>query len=275
MYSKIILFGAILCVANASVMTINVYDDTNGNHGEGVSDCDLRGCEQLCRRLGFPGGACINGRCKCDNFKTDQGSELGVAVSKLSRECDLSQCKTYCWSIGFITGICYLDEFCICKYPKPNPKPQSELLESRSLGSCEWNSCYSYCRTIGFLGGYCFLDTCMCKYPKPKAEMPIKSADLTFQHGCHAKSCANVCSILGIQNGSCVNNKCKCLKEEDPNINNESTTKALENSSVKQEQLVKGNLNKPVTCDPTDCSKKCLLSNHLVGECSNNDCVCY
>ncbi|XP_075972660.1 uncharacterized protein LOC142974301 isoform X4 [Anticarsia gemmatalis] len=228
MYSKIILFGAILCVANASVMTINVYDDTNGNHGEGVSDCDLRGCEQLCRRLGFPGGACINGRCKCDNFKTDQ-------------------------------------------------EPQSELLESRSLGSCEWNSCYSYCRTIGFLGGYCFLDTCMCKYPKPKAvaEMPIKSADLTFQHGCHAKSCANVCSILGIQNGSCVNNKCKCLKEEDPNINNESTTKALENSSVKQEQLVKGNLNKPVTCDPTDCSKKCLLSNHLVGECSNNDCVCY
>ncbi|XP_069355280.1 uncharacterized protein [Maniola hyperantus] len=31
-------------------------------------DCDYRECDQFCRRLGLPGGACIKNKCDCDRF---------------------------------------------------------------------------------------------------------------------------------------------------------------------------------------------------------------
>ncbi|XP_047989450.1 uncharacterized protein LOC125228808 [Leguminivora glycinivorella] len=30
--------------------------------------CDFQACDQLCRRLKFPGGACIGDKCDCDKF---------------------------------------------------------------------------------------------------------------------------------------------------------------------------------------------------------------
>lgn len=31
--------------------------------------CNYRECDSRCRRLKFPGGACVNNRCKCDKLR--------------------------------------------------------------------------------------------------------------------------------------------------------------------------------------------------------------
>nr|XP_026491169.1 uncharacterized protein LOC113397159 [Vanessa tameamea] len=30
--------------------------------------CEYRECDQFCRRLGLPGGACVRDKCDCDRF---------------------------------------------------------------------------------------------------------------------------------------------------------------------------------------------------------------
>ncbi|KAJ0179169.1 hypothetical protein K1T71_004881 [Dendrolimus kikuchii] len=64
------IFALILAFAAVTFAepTHDVHDFESHGNLLRRSTCDPSGCNSTCRRMKLPGGVCVNGKCKCDNF---------------------------------------------------------------------------------------------------------------------------------------------------------------------------------------------------------------
>ncbi|XP_075972653.1 uncharacterized protein LOC142974297 isoform X4 [Anticarsia gemmatalis] len=214
MCHKIIFVVAALCVVNASVITIDVHEDdpqsvVDFEESSSFASCDNQECDQRCRRLKFPGGICVRGRCKCDNFLT---FEKDVELEELSspRRCYYRECEQRCRRIGYPGGACVNGR---CKCDSRMNAGVFELEEVSSLRRCYYRECEQRCRRIGYPGGACVNGRCKCD-SRRNADIEFEETDITSTGICWPKACDRVCRILGFNNGTCVDGKCKCVKKE-------------------------------------------------------------
>ncbi|KAG6462882.1 uncharacterized protein LOC115451968 isoform X2 [Manduca sexta] len=245
-FSAIILLVSI-CVVNASVI-INIYDD---NHGEtkSVEDCNFQACDQLCRNLGFPGGACVGDRCDCDNFKPHHSYNHKVSVPV--EDCNFQACDQLCRNLGFPGGACVGDR-CDCD----NFKPQIE--------ECNSQVCDQLCRWLGYPSGTCDDDHCNCndylqlnsKNHKVSHSSKDNEMSLTVKD-CNFQACDQLCRRLGFPGGACVGDKCECDNFKPHSIPDHHRIRKL------------------FTCDTVICDEMCHRLNFAGGMCEGGNCQCY
>ncbi|KAG6462880.1 hypothetical protein O3G_MSEX013519 [Manduca sexta] len=207
-FSAIILLVSI-CVVNASVI-INIYDD---NHGEtkSVEDCNFQACDQLCRNLGFPGGACVGDRCDCDNFKPHHSSNhISIPVE----ECNSQVCDQLCRWLGYPSGTCD-DDHCNCNdYLQLNSKNHKVSHSSKdnemslTVKDCNFQACDQLCRRLGFPGGACVGDKCECDNFKPHSIPDHHRIRKLFT--CDTVICDEMCHRLNFAGGMCEGGNCQC-----------------------------------------------------------------
>ncbi|KAL0839346.1 hypothetical protein ABMA28_016082 [Loxostege sticticalis] len=154
-------------------------------------DCNLRWCEQNCRRIGFPGGTCVNGRCKCDilrsavppvpapSAKLDNliapskdlvtGNEASP-VPEAREDCNLRWCEQNCRRIGFPGGAC-VNGRCKCDIlrstvpavPAPSAKlDDDEEIQPKGVKRCLEEACLAHCRELKYLAAACVMGNCYC-----------------------------------------------------------------------------------------------------------------
>ncbi|CAH2243565.1 jg12876 [Pararge aegeria aegeria] len=67
-----LIFSILLTLSTFTLSTTaNIPDQNHGPVLQRVrrdKKCDYWGCDRLCRRIGFPSGACVSNRCKCDFY---------------------------------------------------------------------------------------------------------------------------------------------------------------------------------------------------------------
>ncbi|XP_075972652.1 uncharacterized protein LOC142974297 isoform X3 [Anticarsia gemmatalis] len=216
MCHKIIFVVAALCVVNASVITIDVHEDdpqsvVDFEESSSFASCDNQECDQRCRRLKFPGGICVRGRCKCDNFLTFENTRSVQKVLTFTRSCNRRDCNERCERLGYAGGVCVKDR-CKCKDIELNEE-DVELEELSSPRRCYYRECEQRCRRIGYPGGACVNGRCKCD-SRMNADIEFEETDITSTGICWPKACDRVCRILGFNNGTCVDGKCKCVKKE-------------------------------------------------------------
>ncbi|KAG6462881.1 uncharacterized protein LOC115451968 isoform X3 [Manduca sexta] len=207
-FSAIILLVSI-CVVNASVI-INIYDD---NHGEtkSVEDCNFQACDQLCRNLGFPGGACVGDRCDCDNFKPHHSYNHKVSVPV--EDCNFQACDQLCRNLGFPGGACVGDR-CDCDNFKPQSKNHKVSHSSKdnemslTVKDCNFQACDQLCRRLGFPGGACVGDKCECDNFKPHSIPDHHRIRKLFT--CDTVICDEMCHRLNFAGGMCEGGNCQC-----------------------------------------------------------------
>ncbi|XP_073967402.1 uncharacterized protein [Choristoneura fumiferana] len=72
MKGYLLVFAVFLAIIAATVASpaFNEGDDSGQllERFRRSEKCDFNACDRLCRRLKFPGGACIGDKCDCDNF---------------------------------------------------------------------------------------------------------------------------------------------------------------------------------------------------------------
>nr|ACI02333.1 antibacterial protein [Heliothis virescens] len=196
MMPKILIFVlATVTVINATVI-VNVFDD---DPEIGVlsakSDCNPTECDQRCRRLKFPGGACVNGRCKCDNFRnteeitdnsiptaddfsTLQGTfDFDSKLDSKKSDCNPTECDQRCRRLKFpggacVNGRCKCDNFRNAEGVPENSNteqenftPQIDEVDSeldRKKRECNTSRCDQHCRRLTFTGGACVDNRCKC-----------------------------------------------------------------------------------------------------------------
>ncbi|XP_045763614.1 tenascin-like isoform X4 [Maniola jurtina] len=286
-----IFFIAVLCVVNAAI-TVNTYEDDKrklndilsvdeGITGSGLDGCNPNACDQLCRRLKFPGGVCVNGRCKCDNFRREPeileqndipSLDEGVTGAGLGG-CDPNACDQLCRRLKFPGGVC-VNGRCKCD----NFRQEPEVLEQNDipsldesvietgLGGCDPNACNQLCRRLKFPGGVCVNGRCKCdnfrREPEILEQNDISSLDSaigTELGGCNPNACDQLCRRLKLPGGVCVNGRCKC-----DNFRQEPET--MMEREV-EEQLQAG-------CTNAGCSILCHLLGYRYGVCIGNTCKC-
>ncbi|XP_026326492.1 tenascin-like isoform X2 [Hyposmocoma kahamanoa] len=216
---KVVLFVAFFCAVNAHV-TVNVFSDEDPQLE--LKSCSPLNCDQTCRRLGFPGGVCVNGKCKCDIIKSAEDPVVEV------KSCSPSACAQNCRHIGFPGGTC-VNGKCKCDIIK-----SADNIKTSDLAfSCNGLSCFRFCTSMGFLGGNCVGDQCMCHGKKDitSNEMPTVDNDLHAEGAesplpletsqqmsvkkpkCVFKYCLQACVLYGYISGYCdANDTCKCVK---------------------------------------------------------------
>ncbi|XP_026326494.1 uncharacterized protein LOC113235123 isoform X4 [Hyposmocoma kahamanoa] len=173
---KVVLFVAFFCAVNAHV-TVNVFSDAEDPQLE-LKSCSPLNCDQTCRRLGFPGGVCVNGKCKCDIIKSAEDPVVEV------KSCSPSACAQNCRHIGFPGGTC-VNGKCKCDIIKSADITSNEMptvdndlhaegaesplpLETSQQMSvkkpkCVFKYCLQACVLYGYISGYCDAnDTCKC-----------------------------------------------------------------------------------------------------------------
>ncbi|XP_039746252.1 uncharacterized protein LOC120624012 isoform X3 [Pararge aegeria] len=195
-------------------------DDT----GKGVRGCDPNACYQLCRRLKFPSGTCINGRCKCDNFRQDPGAMIENTVMNEAR-CNMFTCRQICHRLGFRYGVCVGDT-CRCSNAirtnvleipmdqdinediENSVEPIVERIVTNAASQeCDQLSCTMGCRELGFPGGLCFMGKCRCNKGGKKYEEALENS----LRACNSATCNLMCLRLRYHGGWCRFGRCECF----------------------------------------------------------------
>nr|AKJ54496.1 x-tox [Spodoptera exigua] len=298
MYSKFIIVLATLCVANASVVVNFFDDDPNIGVLSKEKDCNPTACDQLCRRLKFPGGACVNGRCKCDNFFSENEgvSELSPsdfeAFSTLEDEplsedeagdrsrCRPSACEIICHSLQHPGGACVNGR---CQCDKLFEK-QDELENEISYKDCNPTACDQLCRRLKFPGGACVNGRCKCDIFRSSEEAVLElspsdleafstledehlsEAEVADRSSCSLSACEQHCHRLKLPGGACVNGRCKCDKFF-------SEQGLVDANSAPVEEPAKNVTHGK--CKPGLCDLICRKLKYDRGECLENKCKCF
>ncbi|XP_075972654.1 uncharacterized protein LOC142974299 [Anticarsia gemmatalis] len=264
MCSKIIFFVATLCVVNASVITNDVYNEVPySGVNEGPVYCKIKPCDLLCRRIGYTGGSCVDGRCKCDNYKRD-GDEL-PQVEDLEEGTSIDDSED------------------------PIPVPEDYLR------SCTIKQCMKRCQVVG-LYGICVKNRCVCKTQIKTAVPEFTGEELNFAANsqdtledslsvpeletrkCQAKSCSRLCQKYGLI-GICLKNRCICRSHikseeavpasEDLDFLNNNDELVLEGFDVKETDLAFSR-----GCRPKTCVRTCRKLGFKSGTCVGRRCQC-
>ncbi|XP_022828886.1 tenascin-like isoform X2 [Spodoptera litura] len=307
MYSKFIIVLATVCIANASVV-INVFDDDPDiGVKSNEKDCNPTACDQLCRRLKFPGGVCVNGRCKCDNFLSEndvepeisnysQLEDLGIkdgpetdSVVKKT-ECNPIFCDDRCRKLKFPSGAC-VKGHCKCDHTHNAEEAVLELspsdleaissLEDEPLSevdeaersSCSLSACEQYCHRLKLPGGACVNGRCKCdKFLSDQDELENGFS----ANDCNPTACDQLCRRLKFPGGVCVNGRCKCdnfRNSEDAVI--ELSPSVLETfSSLEDEPLSETEEAERSSCSLSACEQYCHRLKLPGGACVNGRCKC-
>ncbi|XP_047519337.1 tenascin-like isoform X2 [Pieris napi] len=238
-----------------------------------LRSCNLRACEQLCRRLGFRGGACVGDKCKCDNFRASEGiadtennNDVSYDAGEMDvnplRRCNLWACEQHCRRLGF-HGTCVGDK-CKCDNFRT---PKDEFSEAAStLRDCNYQECDQRCRRLGFPGGACVGSRCKCdNFRSTQFSRGLDSAKINTEYrSCNYRECDRRCRRLKFPGGACVNNQCKCYNFRQLLSNEESlATNATENP-----------LENDVKCDSTQCKTSCSERGLRNGICIEKECYC-
>ncbi|CAG9791803.1 unnamed protein product [Diatraea saccharalis] len=282
------------CLCSARLMQdANLDDDITLANGEAVNtkapeSCDLRWCEQNCRRMGFPGGVCVNGRCKCDirysdNIpSTELSSENGEVVNTNAPEsCDLRWCEQNCRRMGFPGGVC-VNGRCKCDIRYSDNIPSTELssangeaVNTKAPESCDLRWCEQNCRRMGFPGGVCVNDRCKCDilYSDniPSTELSSENGEVVntkAPESCDLRWCEQNCRRMGFPGGVCVNGRCKCdiLSQYNSGKDSLSCNVALEAESLTASVR---------SCINSQCNDLCRRLGFANGVCmSATECRC-
>ncbi|KAJ0179179.1 hypothetical protein K1T71_004891 [Dendrolimus kikuchii] len=207
--NTILILIGILCVVNASIISINIYDgEKKLSDSQTLKDCDNIGCDQTCRRIGFPGGICVGDRCKCDILRNALEGEIDLPRSETIKDCDNNGCDQTCRRIGFPGGVCVGDR-CKCDIMKNELEEVSETnvpnirIPQTPVKDCNYQACYELCRSMGFPGGACLGDYCQCN---PKSRRAL----LNMLIKCDIVKCDDMCHRLNYAGGTCRGDSCEC-----------------------------------------------------------------
>ncbi|KAF9807372.1 hypothetical protein SFRURICE_008921 [Spodoptera frugiperda] len=306
MYSKLIIVLATLCLANASVV-INVFDD---DPDIGVKspdkDCNPTACDQLCRRLKFPGGACVNGRCKCDNFRNENEamSEISPsdfeALSSLGDELENGFLANYCSSFAACDRLCRRLKWpggaCVYGRCKCNTVPISEdadlelspsdlegssgiedeplsEAEEAERSSCSLSACEQYCHRLKLPGGTCVNGRCKCdKFLREQVELENEYS----ANDCNPTACDQLCRRLKFPGGACVNGRCKCdnFRSSEGAVLELSPSDLEAFSSIEDEPLSEAEEVERSSCSLSACEQYCHRLKLPGGTCVNGRCKC-
>ncbi|KAI5643603.1 hypothetical protein NE865_04405 [Phthorimaea operculella] len=253
MLGKCLVLFTILCVVNGHVI-INVYDDKNNDIQQdlesSVQTCDLSGCDQSCRALGYKRGVCFRDECLCQHFQeTTADGEQALVLSKPVQSCNPSWCEQSCQRMGFPGGACVGDR-CKCDII------QDTRIESQLQDCKDW--CNQACQAFGYIGGKCYNGKCYCrrgdtfqKYSGDKLEIMRSDSNSSVQ-GCN-DWCNDFCKAVGFHGGTCNGETCNCSTKE----------KQLDALATSEDN-----------CNISHCSTKCSLEGFTFALCSNNKCYC-
>ncbi|CAG5053172.1 unnamed protein product [Parnassius apollo] len=250
-----------------AVLSINAsssygYDFNQESLTQEYSSCSPLNCDQSCRRIGFPGGACVNGKCKCDiilslkdfNQETQMYNlHLSVIikiVSDFNQESPLN-CDQSCRRIGFPGGAC-VNGKCKCDIILSLKDFNQESLQEYS--SCSPLNCDQSCRRIGFPGGACVNGKCKCDIILSLKDFNQES--LQEYSSCSPLNCDQSCRRIGFPGGACVNGKCKC-------------------DIILSLKDVLGDFLTMNICNNSVCNRMCQEMNNHSGMCLGGDCKCF
>ncbi|XP_022119524.2 tenascin isoform X1 [Pieris rapae] len=254
---------------------IDVSFDTGDMVTNPLRSCNLRACEQLCRRLGFPGGACVGDRCKCDNFRAsesiadtenniDVSFDTGDMVTNPLRSCNLRACEQLCRRLGFPSGACVGDR-CKCDNFRASESIADEYSEDAStLRDCNYQECDQRCRRLGFPGGACVGSRCKCdNFRSTQFSRDLDSAKINTEYrSCNYRECDRRCRRLKFPGGACVNNRCKC----------DNFRQLLSNEESSATNTTDNPLENDVKCDSTQCKTSCSERGLRNGICIEKEC---
>nr|AAZ94260.1 immune related protein [Spodoptera frugiperda] len=306
MYSKLIIVLATLCLANASVV-INVFDDDPDIDVKSPNkDCNPTACDQLCRRLKFPGGACVNGRCKCDNFRSENEamSEISPsdfeALSSLGDELENGFLANYCSSFAACDRLCRRLKWpggaCVYGRCKCNTVPISEdadlelspsdlegssgiedeplsEAEEAERSSCSLSACEQYCHRLKLPGGTCVNGRCKCdKFLREQDELENEYS----ANDCNPTACDQLCRRLKFPGGACVNGRCKCdnFRNSEDAVLELSPSDLEAFSSIEDEPLSEAEEVERSSCSLSACEQYCHRLKLPGGTCVNGRCKC-
>ncbi|XP_069355412.1 tenascin-like isoform X1 [Maniola hyperantus] len=174
----------------------------------GLDGCNPSACDQLCRRLKFPGGVCVNGRCKCDNFRREPEAMMEREVEEqVQARCTNTGCSILCHLLGFRYGVCVGDtckcsnvlrtdvlELSLSQGMKEDivnsVEPNVDTVVTEAVRNCDPLACMMWCQELGFLGGSCILDKCRCN-KRGKEEEIVRSL-----RACNSATCNMMCLRL-------------------------------------------------------------------------------
>ncbi|KAJ8724837.1 hypothetical protein PYW07_015795 [Mythimna separata] len=144
--------------------------------------CNPQACHQLCRRIKRSGGACVNGRCKCDIFLGAEGNAIDEYPEVDTRRvCSKWQCNRTCTRRGYAGARC-VNGWCKChdKIQKEDATPlnniasdvneesydilknNEEELSPRWSLECNIFKCTEKCYHLKFDLGWCYKGRCEC-----------------------------------------------------------------------------------------------------------------
>nr|AFC87714.1 Heli-5-tox protein [Helicoverpa armigera] len=273
----LIVVLATVSVINATVI-VNVFDD-DPDMGllSAKSGCNPTECDQRCRRLKFPGGACVNGRCKCDNSRNaeDQITDNSIPtvvdfvplqddfeseIANKKSSCNPTECDQRCRRLKFPGGAC-VNGRCKCDNFR-NAEDEYELDPATKYDDCSPIGCDQRCRNIGFPGGACVNGRCKCDILRDtQDEYELDPA--TKYNDCSPLGCDQRCRNIGFPGGVCVNGRCKC--------------DILRNMQVQEPSLAEprilGIFDK-LRCNSDVCYKHCTKIGLADGTCKKGICKC-
>lgn len=245
-----IVFLTVLYAVNAA-MVVSVYDD-GSSEKQNINNCMYRECDQLCRRIGFPGGACVGDRCKCDIIQDV------TAKSKVAG-CYFPDCNNDCIQRGFDGGYCWADRCKCVTYNKSNEDVVFQM-SMKEINTCYNGQCEEICRHLGFISGGCSKGYCRCRITS-QVDDKITNMEKNSHYDemvsnnkideCSSSSCKMSCQVEGHPGGSCVNDRCVCRKKETKHLN------------------MLGDCTNPT------CNNFCISLNWFGGFCIGLVCVCY
>ncbi|KAJ8726812.1 hypothetical protein PYW08_015209 [Mythimna loreyi] len=267
MYSKIIFVLATVCVVNASVLTVNVFDDDVETEIKvSPSRCNSKVCDWLCRRIKKTNGTCVEGHCKCEKSLIAEDVDDQTDLKKLLSpgDCNLRACEQLCRRLGFPGGVC-VNGRCKCdNFLKTNDADDmidpTELLSPRDFNL---RACEQLCRRLGFPGGVCVNGRCKCDnfLQRNDVDDMIDPTELLSPGDCNLRACEQLCRRLGFPGGVCVNGRCKCdnfLKTDDM-----ATEPKVEEDSVQSR-----------ACNNNRCNQICRKQKFRGGACVGANCYC-
>ncbi|XP_050561466.1 uncharacterized protein LOC118263714 [Spodoptera frugiperda] len=306
MYSKLIIVLATLCLANASVV-INVFDDDPDIGLKSPDkDCNPTACDQLCRRLKFPGGVCVNGRCKCDNFRSENEavSEISPsdfeALSSLGDDLENGFAANHCSSSAACDRLCRSLKLpggaCVYGRCKCNTDPISEdavlelspsdlegfsAIEDEPLSedeeaersSCSLSACEQYCHRLKLPGGTCVNGRCKCdKFLREQVELENEYS----ANDCNPTACDQLCRRLKFPGGACDNGRCKCdnFRSSEDAVLELSPSDLEAFSSIEDEPLSEAEEAERSSCSLSACEQYCHRLKLPGGTCVNGRCKC-
>ncbi|KAJ8724836.1 hypothetical protein PYW07_015794 [Mythimna separata] len=266
MYSKIIFVLATFCIVNASVLTVNVYnDDAETEVKVRPSRCKSKACDWLCHRLNKTNGTCVEGHCKCDKSPiAEDEDDMTDPVELLSPgDCNLRACEQLCRRLGFPGGVC-VNGRCKCdNFLKTNDvNDMTDPAEKLLSGYCKPRACLLTCRKRGYPRGNCVKESCQCNYllnTKDAVTELNVDEDSVQPRSCNNKRCNQICRKQKFRGGACVGANCYCNKFL--SLQDDTLTDSEENLSLR-------------SCNSIACDDQCRRTGWHSGVCINGQCKC-